>query len=85
MSNKPERPSVDLSETVEGRINKALQSLEMIAICEAIRDALRRHNVSDIAKRAGMERTSIYRAFGGPAVCQFVDSPSHFGCHGFAT
>jgi probable addiction module antidote protein len=65
MSNKPERPSVALSENVEDRINKALQSSDMIAICEAIGDALRRHNIFDIAKRAGLERTSIYRAFWG--------------------
>jgi hypothetical protein len=36
MSNKPERPSVALSENVENCINKALQSSDMIAICEAI-------------------------------------------------
>jgi probable addiction module antidote protein len=65
MSNKPEKPSVDLSENVEDRINKALQSSDMIAVCEAIGDALRRHTISDIAKRAGLRRTSIYRAFGG--------------------
>jgi probable addiction module antidote protein len=65
MSNKSERPGVDLSENVEDRINKALQSSDMIAICEAIGDALRRYNISDIAKTAGIHRTSIYRAFGG--------------------
>jgi probable addiction module antidote protein len=65
MSNKPERPSVVLSENAEDRINKAFQSSDVIAICEAIGDALRRYNISDIAKTAGIQRTSIYRAFGG--------------------
>jgi DNA-binding phage protein len=61
MSNKPERPSVALSENVENCINKALQSSDMIAICEAIWDALRLHNFCDIAKTAGMR---VYRSFG---------------------
>jgi probable addiction module antidote protein len=64
MSNKPERPNADLSENNEDRINTALQSSDVIAICKAIGDALRQHNISDIAKRAGLSRTSIYRAFG---------------------
>ena len=85
MSNKPERPSVALSENVENCINKALQSSDMIAICEAIWDALRLHNFCDIAKTAGMRRTSIYRSFGASSLPIFFDSPSHFGRHGFAT
>jgi probable addiction module antidote protein len=47
------------------RINRALQASDVIAACLAIRDATRLYNISDIAKRAGVDRPSIYRAFGG--------------------
>jgi probable addiction module antidote protein len=47
------------------RINRALEASDVIAACQAIGDATRLYNISDIAKRAGVERPSIYRSFGG--------------------
>jgi len=65
MSQKPTILNVDRSETDENRINKALQSSDMTAICEAIGEVIRRHNVSEIARKTGLGRTSIYRSFRG--------------------
>ena len=50
---------------MEDRINKAFKSSDIVAICHAIGDATRLHNISDIAKKARIERPSVYRAFGG--------------------
>jgi probable addiction module antidote protein len=44
-------------------INHAFATSDIAAICQAIRDATRLHSISDIARDAGIERTSIYRAF----------------------
>ena len=42
------------------------RSLPHIAeICKAIGVVAHRHNISDIAKKAGIERSSLYRAFAG--------------------
>jgi probable addiction module antidote protein len=46
-------------------LNRAFESSDIVAICQAIGDATRLHNVSDIAKKSGIERASIYRSFGG--------------------
>jgi probable addiction module antidote protein len=46
-------------------INYAFKSSDIVAICHAIGDATRLHNISDIAKKAGLERPSVYRAFAG--------------------
>jgi probable addiction module antidote protein len=47
------------------RINRAFDTYDLDAICQAIGEAVRLHNVSDVAKIAGLKRTSIYRALGG--------------------
>jgi DNA-binding phage protein len=54
---------VDL-ESVLARLNAALGSPDIALICEAIGDAVMLHNVSDIARKARLERPSLYRAFG---------------------
>jgi probable addiction module antidote protein len=56
---------MDHSESDEHRINEALGSSDIVAICDAIGETIRRNNITDIAKTAGLNRTSIYRAFGG--------------------
>jgi probable addiction module antidote protein len=63
MSEKP----VNRGEIAD-HINEAFKSSDIEAICRAIGDAIRLHNMSDIAKKSGVERTSIYRAFAGPHV-----------------
>jgi probable addiction module antidote protein len=45
-------------------INRAFQTCDMPTISQAIGNAIRLHNVSDIATLAGIERPSVYRAFG---------------------
>jgi probable addiction module antidote protein len=46
-------------------INEAFKSLDIDSICHAIGEATRLHNMSDVAKKSGVERTSLYRAFSG--------------------
>src|ERR1700682_5262552 len=59
----PIRPQSSRREIV-ANMNRAFETSDIAAICHAIRSATRLHNISDIASRAGMERPSIYRAFG---------------------
>jgi probable addiction module antidote protein len=49
---------------VMSRINAALDTSDISSICETIGRAVMLHNVSEIARKAGLERTSLYRAFG---------------------
>jgi probable addiction module antidote protein len=67
MSEKLDTPSVGprSRDEIAFHINKALKSSDIVAICRAIRDAIRLHNISDVAKKARIERPSVYRAFAG--------------------
>jgi probable addiction module antidote protein len=48
-------------------INHAFETSDIVEICEAIGAVAHLHNISDIAKKSGIERGSVYRAFpGGP-------------------
>ena len=64
-------PQSSRSDIVD-RINRAFAGSDMSAICNAIGDATRLHNISEIAREAGMERTSIYRAFAGAKLPNFT-------------
>jgi probable addiction module antidote protein len=46
-------------------INHAFEASDIVGICEAISAATHLHNISDIAKKSGIERPSVYRAFSG--------------------
>jgi probable addiction module antidote protein len=46
-------------------INQAFETSDIVGICEAISAATHLHNISDIAKKSGIERPSVYRAFSG--------------------
>src|SRR3954453_756016 len=50
---------------ITDRVNRAFETHDLDAICQAIGDAVRLHNISDVAKIAGLKRTSIYRALRG--------------------
>jgi probable addiction module antidote protein len=50
-------------------LNHAFETSDIAEICKAIGVVTHRHNVSDIAKKAGIQRSSLYRAF--------VGSPKH--------
>jgi len=48
-----------------GYLNHAFETSDIAEICKAIGVVAHRHNISDIAKKAGIERSSLYRAFAG--------------------
>ena len=50
---------------IANNLNRAFQSSDIDAICQAIGVATRQYNITDIAKQSGLKRVSIYRAFGG--------------------
>ena len=47
------------------RMNRAFETADVSTICQAIGEAIRLHNVLEIATMTGMERASVYRAFRG--------------------
>ncbi|MCK1520453.1 MULTISPECIES: putative addiction module antidote protein [unclassified Bradyrhizobium] len=47
-----------------GELNVAFESAEARTICRAIGKALDHFSISEVAREAGLQRTSIYRAFG---------------------
>ena len=46
-------------------LNHAFETSDIADICKAIGVVAHRHNISGIAKKAGVERSSLYRAFAG--------------------
>ena len=50
-------------------LNHAFETSDIAEICKVIGAVAHRNNISDIAKKAGIERSSLYRAFAG--------SPNH--------
>src|SRR5258708_33114029 len=62
----PIRPQPGRREVTD-RINRAFETSDIDAIRHAIGTAIRRYNISDIAKVSGLERPTIYRAFEGDA------------------
>ncbi|MCK1277570.1 putative addiction module antidote protein [Bradyrhizobium barranii subsp. apii] len=52
-------------------LNQAFASAEPHRICGAIGEALKDFNISEISREAGLQRTSIYRAFGNEQLPNF--------------
>ena len=74
MSEKSVRPPIEPQSSrrdIADRINRAFATSDITAICHAIGDATRLHNISDIAREAELERSSIYRAFAGENLPNF--------------
>jgi probable addiction module antidote protein len=46
-------------------INQALEKSDIAEICHAIASAIHLYNISDLAQKSGIARTSIHRAFAG--------------------
>ena len=46
-------------------ISHTLATSDLVQIGRAIQEVIQLHGVTDIAKKSGVERTSLYRAFGG--------------------
>ncbi|WP_167771185.1 addiction module antidote protein [Bradyrhizobium niftali] len=65
-THKPVIPS-----QLADELNQAFASAEAHTICRAIGQALRDFNVSEISKKTGVQRTSIYRAFGNEQLPNF--------------
>src|SRR3954469_18430778 len=59
MKMRPESTRHEIAE----HINQAFATSDVTTICQAIGEAVRLHNITDIASIAGIERTSVYRAF----------------------
>lgn len=53
-------------------INRALKKSDVAKVCAAIGSAVKLHNASEIARKAGIERPSIYRAFGSAGSPNFL-------------
>jgi probable addiction module antidote protein len=65
-------PKVRQLADVAGRINIALESSDIAGVCQAIGDATRLHNVAELARKAGIDRPMIYRAFSGKISPRFA-------------
>jgi probable addiction module antidote protein len=59
------RPSRTSRRVIAERINGALEKGDIVEICQAIGAATKQHNMSHLARRAGIERPTLYRAFAG--------------------
>jgi probable addiction module antidote protein len=74
MSEKSIRPPIEPQSSrrdMADRINRAFATSDITAICHAIGDATRLHNISELARDAEIERSSIYRAFAGEKLPNF--------------
>jgi probable addiction module antidote protein len=60
----PIRPQSSRQEIAD-YINHAFETSDIGGICQAIGAVTHLYNISDIAKKSGIERGSVYRAFGG--------------------
>ena len=68
MTDKPPKLSIRPQSSrreIADYINHAFETSDVVGICEAIGAATHLHNMSDIAKKSGIERPSLYRAFSG--------------------
>jgi len=77
MSEKSVKPPIEPQSNrrdMADRINRAFATSDITAICHAIGDATRLHNISDIAREAELERPTIYRAFAGEKLPNFQHS-----------
>ena len=61
------------------RITAAFEAGDIVDICHAIGTAARQHNLADLARRAGIERTSLYRALAP----EFQHGSEHITRNGF--
>jgi probable addiction module antidote protein len=75
MTDKPLKLSIRPQSSrreIADYINRAFETSDVVGICEAIGAATHLHNMSDIAKKSGIERPTLYRGFsGGPTSPNF--------------
>ena len=82
MSEKSVRPHLSQRQAAAS-INQALEKSDIAEICHAIGAATHLHNMSDIAKKSGIERPSLYRAFSGGRTPNFKTVLSVLDAMGF--
>jgi probable addiction module antidote protein len=63
----PEPTRRDIAE----RINRSFETRDITAIRNAIGESARLYSISDIAMAAGIQRTTVYRAFSGEQLPNF--------------
>jgi probable addiction module antidote protein len=87
MSEKSVRPQIGPQsgrQEIADYINHAFDASDIVAICEAIGAVAHLHNISDIAKKSGIERGSVYRTFAaGPKHPNFKNVLSVLDVMGF--
>jgi len=84
MSEKSVESHLSQRQAAADCINQALEKSDMAGICHAIGAATHLHNMSDIAKKSGIERPSLYRAFScGPTGPNFKTVLSVLDAMGF--
>ena len=75
MSEKPARLAIgpqSSRQEIADYINHAFETSDIVAICQAIGTVAHLYNISDIAKKSGIERGSVYRTFvAGPKHTNF--------------
>jgi probable addiction module antidote protein len=68
MTDKPLKLSIlpqSSRREIADYINHAFETSDVVGICGAIGAATHLHNMSEIAKKSGIERSSLYRSFSG--------------------
>ena len=65
VSNAALMRSATARRLVRDRADRFAIFSDIVDICHAIGTAARQHNLADLARRAGIERTNLYRAFAG--------------------
>jgi probable addiction module antidote protein len=57
--------SRDQPKTIARVLNKALASGDTIVLLRTIGDLLRAHGMSEVARKTGLDRGTLYKSFGG--------------------
>ena len=68
MPKKPIRATISPQsdrKDVAAYINRAFDTGDLDDICQAIGTAAKMHSITEIAKKSGIKRESVYRAFAG--------------------
>ncbi len=62
------RPQSDPRQAAVDLINQAFEKSDIAEICHAIGAATRLYNISDLAQKSGLARSSLHRAFAGDPI-----------------
>ena len=86
MSEKSVRPPISPQSSrqeLADHINHAFETSDIDEICQAIGAVTHLHDISDIAKKSGVGRGSVYRSFAGVKASKLQDRFECFGRDGF--